>query len=74
MTKTHYPSDSFVLRIWWERDTPPVWRGWVQHAGSGDSRYFENLADLLGFLETRTGLLVQAPSDLPDGDGDASDG
>ncbi|MDQ7029936.1 MAG: hypothetical protein Q9O62_09270 [Ardenticatenia bacterium] len=51
-------SDSFVLRIWWEEEG---WRGWVQHATSGESRYFVRLADLLAFLEAYTGPLEQAP-------------
>jgi len=49
-------SNSFVLRIWWEEEG---WRGWVQHAASGESRYFERLADLLAFVETQTGPLEQ---------------
>ena len=49
-------SDSFVFRIWWEEDG---WRGWVQHAVSGENRYFERLPDLLHFVEARTGPLEQ---------------
>jgi hypothetical protein len=56
-------SNSFVLRIWWEEgDGPPIWRGWVQHAASGDSCYVHQLADLVAFLETRTGSLDVASS------------
>jgi hypothetical protein len=54
----HNRSNSFVLRIWWEEgEASPVWRGWVQHAASGDARYFQRLADLLAFVEAHAGLL-----------------
>ena len=33
----------------------PVWRGWVQHAATGESHYFDCLSDLLAFVETQTG-------------------
>ncbi len=54
-------SNSFVLRIWWEEGTRPVWRGWVQHAATGETRYFQRLSDLLAFVEAHTGSLAQAP-------------
>ncbi|KPJ50881.1 MAG: hypothetical protein AMJ38_01270 [Dehalococcoidia bacterium DG_22] len=51
---------SFVLRIWWEEgDAGPIWRGWTQHAASGDSRYFQTMADLLHFLEQHAGDLSE---------------
>mgnify|MGYP003565314768 FL=1 len=51
-------SHAFVLRIWWEEgEGPPIWRGWVQHAASGDSCCVQQLTDLVAFLETRTGSL-----------------
>ena len=53
-------SNSFVLRIWWEEEG---WRGWVQHAASGETRYFERLADLLAFVEAQTGSLEQVAAD-----------
>ncbi len=61
MAERRHVSNAFVLRIWWEKDTQPLWRGWVQHAASGEARYFECLADLLGFVEAYTGPLAQAP-------------
>ena len=43
---------SFVLRIWWEEgDAGPIWRGWTQHAASGDNCYFQTIAELLHFVE-----------------------
>lgn len=53
-------SDSFVVRIWWEEgERVPTWRGWVQHAISGRTHYFQHLADLLTFIELHTGSLAQ---------------
>jgi hypothetical protein len=53
---------SFVIRIWWEEvgDSPaatPLWRGWVQHARSGEAAYVQNLEALLSFMERWTGRL-----------------
>jgi hypothetical protein len=74
VTKPHHSSNSFVLRIWWEEgDAQPAWRGWVQHATTGEARYFECLADLLAFVEGHTGSLAYAPvlePDIPDRGGD----
>jgi hypothetical protein len=36
-----------------------VWRGWVQHAATGETRYCHRLPDLLAFVETHTGPLAQ---------------
>ena len=42
---------SFVIRIWWmEEDAQTTWRGWAQHATSGESRYFHTLAEVLEFV------------------------
>ena len=49
-------SHSFVFRIWQEGDDAP-WRGWIQHVASGDSCYFDNLAQLLSFAEAHAGNL-----------------
>ena len=51
-------SNSFVLRIWWEEDAQPIWRGWAQHATTGETRYFRRLSDLLAFVEAYTGPLT----------------
>lgn len=72
MSERGHRSNSFVLRIWWEKDAQPLWRGWVQHAASGESHYFDRLDDLLAFLEMHTGSLAQAPAgrDCEPGEGD----
>ncbi len=54
-------SNSFVLRIWWEGEEQLIWRGWIQHAATGQSHYFDHLTDLLAFVETHTGSLAHAP-------------
>jgi len=60
VTKKQRRSNSFVLRVWWEEGTQPdQWRGWVQHAATGATRYFRQVADLLAFIEARTGPLTQ---------------
>jgi len=61
-----HSSNSFVVRIWWEQDPQPLWRGWVQHAGSGARQYFDCLTDLLMFIESHTGSLAQAPNSPPE--------
>jgi hypothetical protein len=50
--------DTFVVRIWWEKgDAEPIWRGRIQHAASGNSRYFQTIAELLGFAGRRASNL-----------------
>jgi hypothetical protein len=48
--------DSFVIRIWQE-EGKPGWKGWVQHARSGESSLIRDLGDLLAFIERRLGKL-----------------
>ncbi|RLC73656.1 MAG: hypothetical protein DRJ03_25720 [Chloroflexi bacterium] len=69
MGKERPRSNSFVLRIWWEEEG---WRGWVQHAASGESRYFERLADLLAFVEAQTGSLGHSAEAVGAGKGGGS--
>jgi hypothetical protein len=58
LNKERSSSNSFVLRIWWEEEgEAPVWRGWVQHATSGEACYVRRLADLVAFLEMHAGTL-----------------
>ncbi len=58
--------DSFVVRIWWEGESEDqlLWRGWVQHAITGKSRYFHDLADLKAFVERYTGPLSTLVAEL----------
>lgn len=61
-----YHGHSFVVRIWWEKghDDQALWRGWVQHAITGKSRYFDHVADMLAFIEAHTGRLVKPVSEI----------
>ena len=61
MIERQSQSNAFVLRIWWEESGPPIWRGWVQHAATGETRYIQHLSDLLAFVETYTGPLAAVP-------------
>lgn len=56
MDKNAARQESFVLRIWREQSRPG-WRGWVQHARSGESAVVHSLAELVAFLEDRCGRL-----------------
>lgn len=49
--------DSFVVRIWRERDEPG-WQGWVQHANTGESASVRRIDELLAFIESRVGRLT----------------
>lgn len=61
MNEERSRSNSFVLRVWWEEGESPIWRGWVQHAASGDACYVHRVADLVAFVETHTGALDVMP-------------
>ncbi len=52
----------FVIRIWAEylQAQPPVWRGEVRQALTGESVYFSSLAELWQFLEAQA-LTVSNP-------------
>lgn len=66
-------SGSFVLRIWWEEQGDnEVWRGWVQHAASGESAYLDRVTDLVAFVEARTGSLSK-PASAPEQVGEGGD-
>jgi len=48
---------AFVVRIWRE-DDQAEWRGWVQHAPTGESTYVQDVTALLDFIEQRAGKLA----------------
>ena len=48
---------SFVVRIWRE-EGQSAWRGWVQHAGTGESTFVQSLDELLVFIECRASKLA----------------
>lgn len=43
-------TDSFVLRIWRQRDQQD-WRGWVQHTRTGESAVVQDMDQLAAFIE-----------------------
>ncbi len=50
-------SDTFIVRIWREAASPrpeAAWRGQVEHVRSSKRRGFQNMADLVHFLELWT--------------------
>jgi hypothetical protein len=53
---------SFVIRILRERGQPG-WKGWVQHAGTGESIHVHTLESLLAFIEQRAGRLRDSAED-----------
>jgi hypothetical protein len=61
MTREITNRHSFILRIWREGGSPE-WKGWVQHASSGETIQIRSLAELLTFIERHKGAL--APPDM----------
>ncbi len=53
--------DSFVVRIWHEAGQTS-WKGWVQHAGSGESTVFQRWNELHAFLQRWAGA-ADEPAD-----------
>jgi hypothetical protein len=53
--------NSFIVRIWWEENeaTPPLWRGSVQHAATGESCYVNSMVGILSFIQSYTGPLEE---------------
>ena len=56
MQKSESQRDSFVIRVWREEEEP-YWRGWVQHARSGECAPVHSLEELQEFIERWTGSL-----------------
>ncbi|MBN1139899.1 MAG: hypothetical protein JXM73_25225 [Anaerolineae bacterium] len=53
-------SNSYIIRIWRE-EGKPGWKGWVQHARTGESGFFQRLDELLAFIERHAGKLAEPP-------------
>jgi hypothetical protein len=56
---------AFVVRIWWEQgltrpDGGLLWRGQIQHAGSGRERGFQSLGEMVHFIQDLTGELEES--------------
>ena len=54
MTPLENRTESFVVRIWVERreiaDALPVWRGLIEHVGTGKRQYFLDLDSVVLFM------------------------
>ena len=53
MTDRQARRESFLVRIWQEQGQP-VWKGWVQHVGSGESALLDNVEELSTFVKRWT--------------------
>ncbi len=55
-------NQAFILRLWQEdnENDSRIWRGWIQHVGSGEKVFVQNLTDLLDFIEQHFGALADA--------------
>ena len=67
MSPQSFRRDSFLVRIWrvstaFDADDPGMWRAYVQHVQSGESRYVDDLDSLLAFFEQWTGVLQDQSS------------
>ncbi|RLC85249.1 MAG: hypothetical protein DRI79_11610, partial [Chloroflexi bacterium] len=61
---------SFVVRIWWEQGLTrpngrPLWRGYIQHAASGQTLVFQSLDELLRFIQSHTGVENEQMTSVP---------
>jgi len=47
---------TFVVRVWAEylEQTPPTWRGEIEHVGSKEVMHFGNVDEILEFIEDLT--------------------
>ena len=57
-------NQAFILRLWREDDDDDdrIWRGWIQHVGTGDEIFVQNLTDFLHFIEQHFGDLSDGNS------------
>ena len=60
-TDTH----AFIIRIWNEasegEDLEITWRGSIEHVGSNQRLYFQNLSSIVHFIRERSGMDSQRP-------------
>ena len=49
---------TFIVRLWAEylEQTPPAWRGEIEHVGGGEVNRFGDVSKMLRFVEGSTGL------------------
>jgi hypothetical protein len=53
-------TETFIVRVWAEylEQTPPVWRGEVEHAGSGEKIHFQETTDVVEFIASHASEAV----------------
>ncbi len=51
-------TESFITRIWLERahNGDSVWRGHIRHVQGPEQKYFEQVREMLDFIQTVTGV------------------
>jgi hypothetical protein len=55
---------SFIVRIWWEMDEERAlkWRGRVVHTQTHRSIYFNDIPEMVAFIEEWSGILTSSVS------------
>ena len=59
MKEAKLRSNSYIIRIWREEDKPG-WKGWVQHARTGESAFIQRADEILAFIERYAGKLAES--------------
>lgn len=59
---------TFIVRIWAEylEQTPPAWRGEIEHIEGGERAYLREASDILRFIAYLTGGDADAEDNHPD--------
>lgn len=56
---------AFIIRIWYEATDDEgnilAWRGSIEHVGSKNRRYFEDMDGIERFIQERTGIKTRQP-------------
>ena len=56
MKSTKESSLAFIVRIWVEprelKDAEPIWRGVIEHVGSGERVYFDQLEQIMTHMRS----------------------
>ena len=55
-------TETFVVRLWAEylEQTPPAWRGEIEHVGQGEVMHFRNLEELNDWIRRCVATLTQS--------------
>lgn len=60
---------TFIVRIWAEylEQTPPAWRGEIEHVERGERAYLREASDIVRFITHATSAGADAEDDCSDG-------